>query len=190
MASSSATAGREAVGTSTYRIDPAHSVVEFAVKHMMFSTVKGRFSRVNGEIQLDENDLTKSSVAATVDVASVDTGDPNRDTHLRSPDFFDVENHPTLSFRSRSVEPLGQTGTYRVVGDLTIRGVTREVAFEASYLGKGTDPWGGTRIGITATATINRKDFGLNWNAALEAGGVLVSDQVRMNLDIQAVKSA
>lgn len=175
---------------ATYQVDPAHSAVEFAVKHMMFSTVKGYFRKIGGEIVFDQADPTQTSVTATAEAASVDTGDVNRDNHLRSADFFDAEHYPTLSFVSKRVEPHGREGTYRVIGDLTIRGVTREVAFEGTYEGTGTDPWGGTRVGFSATTTINRKDWGLNWNAPLEAGGVLVSDQVRINIDVQAVKKS
>lgn len=188
MANPSTTTSGTTTETATYEIDPAHSFVEFSVRHMMFSTAKGRFPKIGGEVVFDEADPTRSSVGATVDVASVSTGDPNRDGHLRSADFFDAENHPTLSFTSKRIEPTGREGTYRVIGDLTIRGVTHEVPFEATYLGKGVNPWGKTVAGFTATATITRKDWGLNWNAPLEAGGVLVSDQVKMNIDIQAVK--
>lgn len=188
--SPSSTQPQQTDGTATYQIDPAHSVVEFSVKHMMFSTIKGKFAKVAGEIVFDQNNPTASSVTATVDVASVMTGDPNRDNHLRTADFFDPENHPTLSFTSKSIEPVDREGTYRIFGDLTMRGVTRGVVLEGSHLGTGTDPWGGTRAGFTATTTINRKDWGLNWNAPLEAGGVLVSDQVKVSLDIEAVKKS
>ena len=178
---------QETSSKSTYQIDPAHTVVEFAVKHMMFSTVKGKFTSVSGEIVLDEANPTNSAVRASVDAASVSTGDQNRDNHLRSPDFFDVEKHPTITYVSTSIRPAGKADAYQVVGDLTMHGITNEVVFEASHLGTGKDPWGGTRAGITATATINRKDWGLNWNAPLEAGGVLVSDQVKITLDIESV---
>ncbi len=179
---------QETSSKSTYQIDPAHTVVEFAVKHMMFSTVKGKFTSVSGEIVLDEANPTNSAVRASVDAASVSTGDQNRDNHLRSPDFFDVEKHPTITYVSTSIRPAGKADAYQVVGDLTMHGITNEVVFEASHLGTGKDPWGGTRAGITATATINRKDWGLNWNAPLEAGGVLVSDQVKITLDIESVR--
>lgn len=189
-ASASSSPASTPEGVVTYQIDPTHSVVEFGVKHMMFSTVKGRFAAVAGEIQLDEANPTRSAVTAEIETASVDTRDANRDGHLRSPDFFDADNSPKITFASRSVEPSRQEGQYRIVGDLTIRNVTREVQLDAAFLGKGTDPWGGTRIGLTATTAINRKDYGLNWNAALESGGVLVSDQVKINLEIQAVKKS
>src|SRR5579884_3387893 len=188
MAVSSVSPGSTQEAT-TYQVDPAHSVVEFAVKHMMFSTVKGYFRKVSGEIVFDEVDPARSSVTASAEAASVDTGDPNRDNHLRSADFFDAEHFPTLTFVSKRVERQ-HDDTYRVVGDLTIRGITHEVAFEGTYLGKGTDPWGNTRVGFTATTSINRKDWNLTWNAPLEAGGVLVSDQVRINIDVQAVKKS
>lgn len=180
----------EAARVVAYTIDPAHSVVEFTVKHMMFSNVKGRFTKVNGEILFDEADPVRSSVIATIDAASVDTGDPNRDAHLRSPDFFDVGRYPVLTFKSTRVEPTGRPGEYRIVGDLTIRDQTREVVLDTTYLGEGKDPWGNRRIGLSATTTVNRKDFGLHWNAPLEAGGVLVGDQVKINLEIQAVQKA
>ena len=174
-----------AAAVSTWAIDPAHSVVELAVKHMMFSTVKGRFANIAGTIVLDEADLGASSVTAEIDAASIDTGEPQRDGHLRSADFLDVENFPTIAFRSTGVVLRGRS-RFILVGDLTIRGVTREVALEAELVGKGTDPWGGQRAGFAATTAINRKEFGLTWNQALEAGGVLVSDQVKISLEIQA----
>lgn len=191
MPTSPSSAQTQSTGNAvTYQIDPAHSVVEFSVKHMMFSTVKGKFTSVAGEIVFDEGNPAASSVSATADAASVTTGDQNRDNHLRSADFFDAESHPTLSLVSKSIEPTNHQGTYRVVGDLTMHGVTREVVLEAAHLGTGTDPWGGTRAGFTATTTINRKDWDLNWNAPLEAGGVLVSDQVKITLDVEAVKKS
>jgi polyisoprenoid-binding protein YceI len=174
---------------STWAIDPAHSVVELAVKHMMFSTVKGRFANVAGTIVLDDADLSASSVSADIDAASIDTREAQRDGHLRSADFLDVENFPTITFRSTGVVPQGRS-RFILVGDLTIRGVTQEVSFEAELVGKGTDPWGGQRAGFTAATALNRKDFGLTWNQALETGGVLVSDQVKVSLEIQATLQA
>jgi polyisoprenoid-binding protein YceI len=174
---------------STWVIDPAHSVVELAVKHMMFSTVKGRFPKVSGTIVLNEADLAASSVTAQIEAASIDTGEQARDTHLRSADFLDVEASPTITFRSTEVVPQGKD-KFVVVGDLTIRGVTREVSLESEIVGTGIDPWGGRRIGFTASTAVNRRDFGLNWNQALEAGGVLVSDQVKISLEIQASEQA
>jgi polyisoprenoid-binding protein YceI len=174
---------------ATWTIDPAHSVVELAVKHMMFSTVKGRFRNVAGTIALNEADLSASSVTAEIEAASIDTGETARDGHLRSADFLDAETFPTITFRSTEVVPRGR-GRFIVVGDLTLHGVTREVSLEAELVGTGTDPWGGQRAGFAASTTINRRDFGLTWNQALEAGGVLVSDQVKISLEIQATSQA
>ena len=162
-------------------------MVEFAIKHMMFSTVKGRFGEVSGELFLDAEEPERSSVRAAVNVASIDTNEPQRDAHLRSPDFFDVANFPTISFVSKRVQRTGEARAL-VIGDLTIRGVTREVAFDTTFLGRGNDPWGKMRVGFSASTTINRSDFGLQWNVALEAGGFLVGDTVKINLEVEAVK--
>jgi polyisoprenoid-binding protein YceI len=169
---------------STWTIDPAHSVVELAVKHMMFSTVKGRFANLAGSIALDEANLANSSVSAQIEAASIATGESNRDGHLRSADFLDVESFPSITFESTAVVPRGNA--FVVVGNLTLRGVTQEVTLEAELAGKGTDPWGGQRVGFSATTAISRKEFGLTWNQGLEAGGVLVGDQVKVSLEIQA----
>ncbi|MBI2887082.1 MAG: YceI family protein [Chloroflexi bacterium] len=174
----------------TYQIDPMHSQVEFGVKHMMFTTVKGRFGKVSGQIQVDEADPTSSTVTATAEAGSVDTGDAQRDGHLRSPDFFDAEQYPLIQFSSKRIQATGSDGRYKLVGDLTIRDVTREVALEASFLGEGRDPWGGVRAGFNATGAVNRKDFGLQWNVPLEAGGFLVGDTVTINLEVEAVKQS
>ena len=173
---------------STWQIDPMHSHVEFAVKHMMISTVKGRFAELSGAIKLDEADQTRSSVEVTIDAASIDTREAQRDGHLRSADFLDAEQYPSLTFQSKRVERLGGDHL-RVVGDLTIRGVTREVALDAVAEGRAMDPWGNERVGFSARTTINRQDFGLNWNQALESGGVLVGKKVKLLLDISAVKA-
>ncbi|MFS8636528.1 MAG: YceI family protein [Gemmatimonadota bacterium] len=175
-------------GRSTWTIDASHTLVEFAVKHMMIATVKGRFGDVTGTIVLDEGAIENSSVEAEIDVASIDTRNADRDAHLRSADFFDVENHPKMTFKSRRVEPQG-AGRFRVVGDLTIRGTTREVVLDVEDQGRGKDPWGGERAAFSATTEIDRTDFGLTWNAALETGGVLVSDRVRISLEVEAVKA-
>lgn len=172
---------------STWQIDPAHTEVEFAVKHMMISTVKGRFGEVSGTIHLDEADLSASSVEVDIDVASIDTRQDQRDEHLRSDDFFDVENHPKLTFRSRRVE-VGEEGEFRVIGDLTIRGETREVVLEATDEGRATDPWGAEKAGFTAETSIDRRDFGLTYNTALETGGVMVGHEVKISLEVQAAK--
>jgi polyisoprenoid-binding protein YceI len=175
--------------TTTWKIDPIHSVAEFKVKHMMISNVKGRFSAVTGVLNLDESDETKSKVEATIDAASIDTRDAQRDAHLKSPDFLDVEQFPTLAFKSISVKRAGD-GELKVAGELTIHGVIRNVVFDVEGpTAPGKDPWGNTRIGLSATTKINRKDFGLTWNAALETGGILVGDDVTLTLDVQFLKS-
>lgn len=177
------------VGTSTWSIDPVHSVAEFKVRHMMISNVKGQFTGVSGTLSLDETDLTNSRIEAVIDAASINTREPDRDKHLKSPDFFDVEKFPELSFRSTRVLRKGE-GELAVEGDLTIHGVTRRVAFEVEGpTAPAKDPWGSTRIGLSATARINRKDYGLTWNAALETGGILVGDEVTITLDVQFVKA-
>jgi polyisoprenoid-binding protein YceI len=170
---------------STWTIDPAHSSVEFAVKHMMFATVKGRFSDVKGTITLDEQDLANSSVEIEIAVASIDTRDEGRDAHLRGPDFFDADTYPTATFRSTRVEPAGGENL-RITGVLQIRDVSKEVVLDATFNGRGTSPFGPQVISYSATTTINRKDFGLNWNAALETGGVLVGEEVRISIEIEA----
>ncbi len=173
--------------STVWTIDPKHSLVEFSVKHMMFTTAKGRFGTIQGTITLDEADLARSSVEAEIDAASVDTRDEQRDAHLRSADFFDVERYPRLTFRSTRVERLGEDRV-RVTGDLTIRGTTRPVTFDAELTGRGISPWGTEVIGFRAETAINRKDFGLVWNVALETGGVLVSDTVKVLLEVEAIK--
>ena len=175
--------------TQRWNIDQTHSDVHFSVRHMVVSKVRGRFTKLTGSLELDEDDLTRSSVAATIDASSIDTGTEQRDAHLRSPDFFDVEKFPELGFRSKRVEKLGGD-RYRVVGDLTIRDVTREIALDAEYGGRAKDPWGNERVGFVATTALDRKDFGLGWNQVLEAGGVLVGDRIEIELDVQAVKAA
>jgi len=173
---------------TTYTIDPVHSSAEFAVKHMMVSTVRGRFRDLEGTIHLDEADPTRSEVQATIQTASVDTGVEARDNDLRSENFFHVEQFPTITFRSTSVERDGDDDDeWLVRGDLTIRGVTREVVLETELEGRGPGFQGEPRIGFTAETAISRKDFGLTYNAALETGGVVVGDKVRITLHIEAV---
>jgi polyisoprenoid-binding protein YceI len=174
--------------TTTWNIDATHSTIGFAIRHMVFSKVRGRFLKYTGAVQLDD-DLAKSWVEVAIDAASLDTGTAQRDTHLRSADFFDVDHFPELRFRSTRVEELGE-GRLRVIGDLTIRDTTREVALDAEAAGRGMDPWGNERIGFVARTSIDRKEFGLQWNQLLEAGGVLVGDRVEIELDIQAVNTA
>jgi polyisoprenoid-binding protein YceI len=175
--------------TSTWDIDPVHSTVEFKVKHMMIANVRGHFSKVSGVLTHDESDVTKSKVEASIEASSIDTRDDQRDAHLRSADFLDVENYPRLSFASSSVKKAGN-GKLSVEGDLTIRGVTRRVDFavEGPTL-PAKDPWGNVRVAISATTKINRKDFGLTWNASLETGGILVGDQVTITLEAEFVKA-
>jgi polyisoprenoid-binding protein YceI len=174
--------------TTTWKIDPAHSVAEFKVKHMMISHVKGHFAKVGGTLTLNEADITKSQVEATIDAASLETRDPQRDAHLKSADFFDAEKYPTLSFRSTRVS--GGQGELKVEGDLTIHGVTRKVQFDVEGpTPPAKDPWGNTRLGLSATTKINRKDFGLTWNAALETGGLLVGEEVTISLEVQFLKA-
>lgn len=173
---------------ATWAIDPVHSVAEFGVKHMMISTVKGRFGTLSGSLQFDGRDLTTASVEATIDVASITTNEPQRDAHLRSPDFFHADAYPTLTFRSTGVEHVAED-EYRVRGDLTIRGTTRPVTLDVTYAGQITDPSGVQRAGFSAATTINRKDYGLNWNALLETGGAVVSDKVNVALHIAATRN-
>lgn len=173
--------------TSIWAIDPAHSEVGFSVRHMMVSSTRGRFADVKGTIVLDEQDLSRSSVEAEIGVASIDTREERRDAHLRSGDFFDAEQWPTITFRSTKVEPLGRDRA-RVTGDLTIRDVTRQVTFEAELNGRGRTPWGTEVAGFSADLKLNRKDYGLTYNVALETGGFLVGDEVKIHLDVEAGK--
>jgi len=173
---------------SVWTIDADHSEVGFAVKHLMVATVKGTFRRFSGQVTLDENDVGKSVIAAEIDVTSIDTRQDQRDAHLRSPDFFDASNFPVITFRSTKIEQL-RHGYLRVLGDLTIRGTTREVVLDVEETGRGGDPWGNQRIGYNARTSIKRDDFGLTWNQALETGGVVVSSDVRITLDVELVKT-
>jgi len=175
--------------TTTWNIDPSHSVAEFKVKHMMISHVKGHFSKVSGALTLDESDLAKSHIEASIDSTSIQTRDAQRDAHLLSADFLDAERFPTLSFKSGRVS-MPRDGELTVEGALTIHGVTRDVIFTVEGPTPPTkDPWGNTRVAISATTRINRKDYGLNWNAALETGGILVGEEVTISLDVEFVKS-
>ena len=175
--------------TTTWNIDPAHSAAEFKVKHMMISNVKGHFAKVTGTLTLDERDLGRSRVEATIDASSLETRDAQRDGHLKSADFFDVEKFPTLTFQSTEIS-LVKDGELAIAGDLTIRDVTRKVVFSADGpTPPAKDPWGNTRVGVSASTKISRKDFGLSWNAALESGGFLVGDEVTITLDVQFIKA-
>lgn len=177
--------------TTTWQIDPNHSAVELAVKHMMFTTVRGRFKDVKGTIVVDEQNPARTTVDVELAAASLDTGVADRDGHLRSADFLDVENHPTLTFRGKRIEGTfaNEGDKFRLVGDLTIRGVTKEVTLDSTFEGTGKDPWGGTRAGVRATTTIDRREWGLVWNQALETGGILVANDVRIEIELQAVKA-
>ncbi len=172
-----------------WNVDPAHSTVAFGVRHMVMTTVRGQFKEYAVTAEVDENDLSLSSATVTIQAASVDTGVADRDAHLRSADFFDAENHPVITFASRRFEPKG-AGEYRLIGDLTIRGVTREVALDAEVTAPLKDPWGNTKAGLSAEGKINRKDFGLGWNAVLEAGGLVVGDSVKLAIDLELAKAA
>jgi len=178
------------MSTSQWNLDPAHSVAEFKVKHMMISNVKGQFTGVSGHLTLDETDITKSRVEATIDANTINTREPQRDAHLKSADFFDVEKHPTLEFRTTSIRTTDE-GELEAAGILTIHGVSREVKFAVEGpTAPAQDPWGNLRLGLSASTKFNRKDYGLTWNAALEAGGVLVGEDVAITLDVEFVKAA
>ena len=171
----------------TFAIDPSHSSAGFTVRHMGFSKVRGRFEQLEGSIAMDGEDLATVEAEATIQTQSITTNDQKRDDHLRSADFFEVEAYPTLTFKSTGVEGI-QGNRFTLVGELTMHGVTRTVELDAEYLGEAVDPWGGTRVAFEAATTVNRKDYGLNWNAVLETGGLLVSDAVEITLELQAVR--
>ena len=175
--------------TTTWTIDPAHAEIGFAVRHLMIATVRGRFGAVSGTLTVDEQNPKNSKVDVTLDVTSIDTRQEMRDNHLRSADFFDVERFPTMHFVSKRIE--GDVhGEFRVTGDLTIRDVTREVTLTATLEGRTRDPWGNERAGFSATGKLNRHDFGLNGNQALETGGVMVGDEVKLTIDVEVVHQA
>jgi polyisoprenoid-binding protein YceI len=187
IASSPSTAPAPAT-VSVYDIDTSHSSVTFKVRHMMVANVRGELGQVSGQVTLDEADPTRSSVAATIDAATINTRDAKRDEHLRSGDFLDVAGHPLITFQSTRVQA-GKGGALFVTGDLTIRGTTREVTLDVETPSPEVrDPWGNTKRGIAARARINRKDFGVSWNVALEAGGILVGDEIAINLEIELLR--
>jgi polyisoprenoid-binding protein YceI len=173
---------------SLWTIDPSHSLVEFSVRHMMISTVKGRFTGVQGSIVDIADNSSLSSVEVEIDPASISTSDDKRDGHLRSPDFFDVETYPKITFKSTSVQ--GTRDEFKITGDLTVRDQTRPVTLDATFNGTGTNPYGMEIASFSASTRLNRKDWGLNWNVALETGGVLVSDQFKLEIEVEAVKQA
>ena len=174
---------------TTWQIDPGHTLIEFSAKHMMVSTVKGTFNGVAGTILLDESDFTKSDVDVTIESTTLESRAAQRDAHLRSVEFLHVEEHPAITFRSTRITSKGGD-RYEVTGDLTIKGVTHEVVLDTDYEGRNTSPWGAQVIGFSATTRIKRKDFGLVWNVALESGGVLVGEEVKITLSIEAVAQA
>jgi polyisoprenoid-binding protein YceI len=172
---------------SRWKIDPAHSAAEFKIRHMMISFVKGKFSRLSGVLKLDERDYSHSTVDVSIPAASVRTVDDKLDAHLKEADFFDVEKFPTLTFKSTSIRSTGDRD-YEVTGDLTIRGVTKSITLSVNDVsGPSKDPWGNQRIGLSASAKVNRKDFGFVWNTPLEFGGVLVGDEVTITVDVQFI---
>ncbi|ABS27388.1 YceI family protein [Anaeromyxobacter sp. Fw109-5] len=177
------------MANESWQVDGAHSAVNLTVRHMVISKVRGRFTKWDAKLALDTADLARSSVEVEIDASSIDTGVGDRDAHLRSPDFLDAQKYPKLHYRSRRVEAVAKD-RLRVVGDLTIRDVTREVVLDVEYGGQGKDPWGNQRVGFTATASLNRKDFGLTWNQALETGGVLVADRVDVEIELQAIRQS
>jgi polyisoprenoid-binding protein YceI len=173
--------------TITWQLDASHSSIGFSVKHLMIATVKGSFGSFQASLGGEENDLSKATLSATIDTASIDTSNDQRDGHLRSPDFFDVEKYPAITFVGKKI--VGDAfGDFKLVGDLTVRGVTKEITLDASFEGRAKDPWGNSRLGYTAKGKINRSDFGLNWNQALEAGGVLVSEEVKISVEASFVR--
>jgi polyisoprenoid-binding protein YceI len=179
-----------AAATSTWQIDPAHSAAQFAVKHMAISTVRGAFTSVKGTVQLDDKDITKSSVDVAIDVNSVDTRQPDRDKDLRSDHFFDAEHFPTITFKSKRVEQVS-SGKLRITGDLTIHGITKELVLDVDGpTAPVKDPWGNQRMAINATTKINRQDFGVKWNATMDNGGVVVGDDVSITIDAEMILKA
>jgi len=173
--------------TGTYQLDPTHTRLGFVARHAMVTKVRGQFNQFSGVLTIDAEDPSKSTAEVSIDVASVTTGNADRDNHLRANDFFDVPNFPTWTFKSTSAEKVGED-TYRITGDLTIKDTTKPITIDFEHSGAAKDPWGNTRIGFEGRTTVNRKDWGIGWNVALEAGGVLVGEKVTLELDVSAVK--
>lgn len=171
----------------SWTIDPSHTRANFTVRHMMISNVHGQFDDISGTVEFNEDDSTQSSLNVKIGVASINTRDEKRDGHLKSPDFFDVANHPYLTFQSTQVQKTGEN-TGRVTGDLTIRGISKPVVLEVEYNGQAKSPWGTTSAGFSASGKLNRKDWGLNWNVALETGGWLVGDEIKISIEAEIVK--
>ena len=173
---------------ATYAVEPTHSSVEFAVKHMLIATTRGRFQDFPVTAEVDETNFANSSATVRLQAASIDTRQPDRDAHLRSADFLDAETHPELTFVTRRIEPKGSD--WRVIGDVTVRGVSREVVLDGEVSGPITDPCGGTRIGVSLSGKVNRKEFGMVWNAALDAGGFVLADDVKLAIEVELLKQA
>ncbi|MFD1778169.1 YceI family protein [Fredinandcohnia salidurans] len=176
------------MANTKWAVDASHSSIDFSVKHMMIAKVKGSFENFEATIEADPADLTSANIEFKVDLASVNTKNGDRDNHLRSADFFDVENHPAMTFKSNSIVKTDDD-EYNVTGDLTIHGTTKTETFQVVFEGAGKDPWGNEKVGFSATGKINRSDYGLVWNAALETGGVLVGDQIKISIEIEAGKA-
>lgn len=177
-----------AAGTkTTWKLDPAHTLVEFSAKHLMITTVKGRITDIEGTIHSDEQDPQNSSVEAVLKAASLDTRTDQRDQHLRSADFLDVEKFPEIKFRSTRIQ--GDKKSFKLTGDLTIRDITRPITLDVEFEGRNRDPWGGERVGFSAKGKIDRREFGLTWNQALETGGVVVGNDIKINLEVEAIKA-
>jgi polyisoprenoid-binding protein YceI len=174
---------------TSWQIDAAHSGINFSVRHMVIAKVRGRFGKFTGTVRAADADPTQTEIKVEIDASSIDTGAGDRDKHLRSGDFFDVEAYPTLRFESTRVEAAGEE-RYRLIGNLTIKNVTREVALDVEYSGRAKDPWGNERAAAHAKGSIDRRDFGLGWNQLLEAGGVLVGERIEIELEVQAVRAA
>lgn len=172
-----------------WAVDTAHSAVEFSVRHMMIAKVKGVFHTFEANVEADVNDLTTADISFAIDLGSVDTRNGDRDAHLKSADFFDIEQFPTLQFKATSITKTGE-GEYDLTGEVTLHGVTRSETFEVTFEGSGKDPWGSTKAGFSATGAIKRSDYGLTYNAALETGGVLIGDEVKISLEIEALQQA
>lgn len=175
------------MASTQWNIDPSHTLVEFAVRHMMIATVKGTFSGISGSVTGNPEDLTTGKVSVSIDLDTIETRDAQRDEHLKSADFFDTDNFPKMTFESRSITRTGDN-TYNIDGDLTVRDNSRPITLEAEFTGQGQDPWGNTRAGFDAKTKLSRKDFGLTWNQALETGGVLVGDEVRITISAELVQ--
>ena len=177
-----------AAAPSQWQIDSQHASAQFAVKHLMISTVRGEFHGVTGAVNWDDKDITKSTIDVTIDTTTVDTREPKRNAHLKSPDFFDVAKYPTMTFKSKKIEQ-ATAGKLKVTGDLTIHGVTKEVVLDVEGpTAPIKDPWGNTRVALNATASVNRQDFGVKWNASMDGGGVVVGDNVNITIDAELVK--